>query len=595
MKCIYTLFIFIIPLLGQAQNCNDCTINLIDNLPEDTIYISVVPDATVGEYYEESISFRLPRTTDPVAANDPTVTAGITLDAITITSFTNLPTGFEWTPNQETYDLPEETDGCITLCGLPLVAGQYEMKATLTAQVSIITQNTSFTIMMNVLPAVSSTVGFDLINNSGCGSVEAAFENNIPSNGNEGYSYFWQFDNGLNSNLENPPTQTYDTPGTYYIDYEAIIDTIGFILTQVEVMTASCDDVSIPLITNGNPELYIRIKDENNVQIYESSFLDDTNAPVTFDLNLPMSEGNYTLEIWDEDGGIDGQDDNCGNINFNRGSNGLSTNGDVSAIFNIIHPTTTITARDSIVVFPIPEQPIIETNAPDILCDGERVILSVSNYSENIEWYQDSSIIANGFELDVTETGQYWAIYTDENGCSETSETLSFNFTGTPNAPVFSNDNNQLSLFEGVELPNEYQLQWYVEDEILEGETSPFLCAEMTGNYTLEILDIETGCSNNFSALIFWDDNFDCTTSTDEVAKTNIDVFPNPFNEVIFVESDEAILYLKLWNSMGQLVWNQSIPNTQRFEMSTFFLENGFYILEVETKAGSQFQKLVKE
>ena len=91
MRLIYTFFILLCSILSQAQNCDNCTVNLIDNLPEDTIYISIVPDATIGEYYEESISFRLPRTTDPVAASDPTVTAGITLDAITITSFTNLP------------------------------------------------------------------------------------------------------------------------------------------------------------------------------------------------------------------------------------------------------------------------------------------------------------------------------------------------------------------------------------------------------------------------------------------------------------------------------------------------------------------------
>ena len=51
----------------QAQ-CPGCTINLPAGIPADTIVVDSLPSAIKSIYYEETMSFRLPYTTDPLAA-----------------------------------------------------------------------------------------------------------------------------------------------------------------------------------------------------------------------------------------------------------------------------------------------------------------------------------------------------------------------------------------------------------------------------------------------------------------------------------------------------------------------------------------------
>jgi len=73
MKQIFTLFLSFITSLVFAFDCPNCTYELPTDLGVDTIYIDQVPDAVAGEYYETVISFRLPKTTTPVAATNSTI------------------------------------------------------------------------------------------------------------------------------------------------------------------------------------------------------------------------------------------------------------------------------------------------------------------------------------------------------------------------------------------------------------------------------------------------------------------------------------------------------------------------------------------
>ena len=78
----------------------------------------------------------------------------------------------------------------------------------------------------------------------GCGETEVEFTNNNPSAGytpipnqTQGFIYSWDFDNGNQSNQENPVNQTYTATGDYYIDYSCIIDTFGFTQEFTEALS----------------------------------------------------------------------------------------------------------------------------------------------------------------------------------------------------------------------------------------------------------------------------------------------------------------------------------------------------------------------
>ena len=596
MTKLFTIFLSFCSIGLYAQNCPTCIPSLPPNMAEDTIYLDEIPEATVGTYYEETISFRLPQTTTAVVELDSTIVPGINLDAIRVTAVNNLPAGISWTVNQDEYDLPDETDGCITLCGTALTFGDFDIEVSLTAQISILSQSTSVSLPMSVVPATSSTDGFTLVNNTGCGEVEVNLSNNVPSNGVEGFSYNWSFGNGLTSTEETPPNQVYDSPGTYYINYEATIDTVGYLLTQIDVETASCDDVSIPLVTNGEPELYIRILDANENLLYQSTYVDDTAAPVSFDFNVDLLPGeNYTLEIWDEDGGIDGMDDRCGSINFNTESTGIIENGDVSASMQIFHPVTTVTAMDSVQVFPIPDMPILTEVDISTACAEDELRLVVENYSENVQWFMDAEIVGTDPVYTTTIPGTYWAVYTNEFGCTSASEQVIYTPTPLPASPVYVNENNLLSLYELVELPDFYAFQWYLDGALLEDETESSHCSEVSGDYTLELTDLMTGCSNTFNSTIIINDAFDCTVGLENLIAQTVDVFPNPFHNEISIQGNEPIYRIVIWDMLGQKKWQQAEANQINWTINTDFLSKGIYVLEVESEAGIQLIKVLKK
>lgn len=86
---------------------------------------SAMPDAVVGEYYEESATFHLP----PIVL-DPG--SGLTVDFLSMTVMTveGMPAGLVFTPNilsGEYYPIQGDEYGCAVVCGTPLESGLFSV------------------------------------------------------------------------------------------------------------------------------------------------------------------------------------------------------------------------------------------------------------------------------------------------------------------------------------------------------------------------------------------------------------------------------------------------------------------------------------
>ena len=126
------LFCFVfLPLSLSAQNtCPACEVAVPDSLQVDTFFLQDLPDGSFQMPYNANISFRLPVNTTEVLFLDPTLPQDIGINSIQITSINNLPAGLVWEPNQSDYDLPEERNGCVRICGTPLQFGLFEVDIT---------------------------------------------------------------------------------------------------------------------------------------------------------------------------------------------------------------------------------------------------------------------------------------------------------------------------------------------------------------------------------------------------------------------------------------------------------------------------------
>ncbi len=598
-KYFYILFLLIFILIqGWAQEaCPGCLIAIPDDLAEDTAWLALAPDARAGVYYEADVSFRLPKTTTPVA--DEQTPPGLTISKITINNVVNMPPGLNWEANQLEFNPADTTDGCVRICGVPLQPGFYQVEVVLTARVLVSNSTTSFSFPILVRQSVTETDGFSMINNSGCGDLEVSFENKIPSEGRTGFSYLWDFGNGNYSVAENPVNQRYDRPGVYTVNYQAVVDTAGYKLSRVVVNEVACDD------TFNRPDLQIEIFDAEDGIVFRSEEFPNVIPPLTLDLDIPLDDGNYFIQIIDKDSGIDGGDDNCGAVNFNRYTNGKLFDNDMSVTINTTHPVDTLRAVDTVFVFAQPDPPLIKADIPDVLCQGDSLLL-MTDYTENVQWFQDSLPLLEGDTsfLKIGETAPYWVQYTSPDGCIAVSRQMIFAFPDPPEFPVFTNTGNQLTVFDPAALPRFAQLQWFLDGQPIEGANQTTYCIGESGEYRLTVDDWETGCSNSYSRTITYNPDFpNCVSSTaDPLAALLQDfrLFPNPNPGRLWLEwrrEDRHDVQLRIRNSQGQLLreenWLDLWGEVRRsLDISSF--PEGLYFVEMEMDGRKGNYRVVK-
>lgn len=593
------LFCFFATTWSFAQGpCSSCLLSLPDTLPADTIFLSPAPDGKVGAAYEGDLSFRVPQTTTPVADGEG-VPPGINISKITIETVNNVPPGLTWTASQTEFNLPEETDGCVRFCGTPLVPGLYMVEVVVKARVLVVDQQTSFSIPLLIEPARVVTQGFTAINTLGCGTVETEFQNNIPAHHQTGFSYFWDFGNGNVSLEENPPAQQYDEPGIYPVNYQAIVDTAGYFLTNVRVTEVTCSDAF-----NGAPDLQLKVYDAEQNEIYSSVVRRDVRPPQEFSLNLQIGPGNYSLTIWDDDDGIFGGDKNCGTFDFNRQSNGKLNDGDAQVEISVFHPVDTILSSDTVAVFEQPAPPVISLEEGPF-CRGDTVLLT-SSYPDGNQWLRDGDILpgAQADTVKVLTNGDYSVRYTSPDGCQAASLPAPLTFAAPPPEPVLSFENNLILVADSVSLPAGVQPAWLLNGELLAGAENAAFCIQESGLYTLLLTDPQTGCSSSSTLDVTYDPQFaGCVSNRDafDAVVERVQLFPNPSAGPVQLEmtlGQANLLDLDLLDLYGRALWSErrtAGPGEERQVLDFSHLPSGMYLLRLRIDRAQRTFRLVLE
>ncbi|MEM1218635.1 MAG: PKD domain-containing protein [Bacteroidota bacterium] len=557
MKRFWTLITLLLFAQFSYAQCPGCIVDL-PSLPEDTIFLGMAPDGQANAYYEADVSFRMPKTTTPVSVVDPDIPPGLTIDDVEITGVTGLPLGMEWEANQTFFEVATETDGCVRLCGTPLVSDSFFVLVNLNATVFGITQTASFEFPLYIGPATTTNDGFSMSNNIACGSTTVDFTNNVPSDGQTGYAYTWDFGNNTSSTDENPAPVTYSEPGIYEVNFAATIDTTGTLLTGVTVLNSDCGDINIPPFNN--PDLYIRIENPSGGLLYQSPIQDNVVPPTVFSIVLPIGPGDYTLEVIDDD--LIGEQ-SCGTVTFNQSTSGILVDEELEVEVDLVTPMTIIQTVDTVFVYEIPATPSINADPTTaISCDEEPVILS-TNYDENLQWFNDTVLLlgATNQSLMVTESGNYFVEFTSTDGCTVQSDMILVGAASSPPSPVFSANSYLLTLDVADVLPIDFTVQWFLEDEAINGANDLSYCMTESGSYGLEVTDLTTGCTSLFIASQSFDPDGTCTTNTEEALREIIQLYPNPASDWVTITGGFTFMgYLELVNVRGQQVWQAQGP-----------------------------------
>ena len=248
-----------------------------------------------------------------------------------------------------------------------------------------------------------------------------------------------------------------------------------------------------------NLNVLVRVRDalnSNNFDIsdYVFSLSKSVSANISYYQSLDLCDGD-TLELYS-----------------NQGYENLWSTGETTPEINILNSGQYfLTVTDSTGCQDIsdiitttfstpPPQPIISTNGPTILCEGESVVLS-SNYSSGNLW---TPIGIAAQDISVTQSGVYNVSHTS-GGCSVVSQPIQVIVNSNPQAPIISSNspvNYNGSILLSSNLINGAQYNWSGPNGYSSNLQNPSILSAENTNEGLYYLSIEeNGCVSDTSVL----------------------------------------------------------------------------------------------
>jgi subtilisin family serine protease len=173
---------------------------------------------------------------------------------------------------------------------------------------------------------------------------------------------------------------------------------------------------------------------------------------------------------------------------------------------------------------------------------------------------------------------------TDINGCvqhesypiNEPSE-ININIITTPMSGKDANDGSLEATPTGGTPP--FTFEWST------GLSDALITDLSYDDYSITVTDFN-GCTNNKTATI------DYVSGINDRDLSNINIFPNPTNGLVYIQSENTINQIRLFDSIGRLIMTAN--NTSKIDLTT--LSKGIYVVEISDISENSFNyKLIKE
>ena len=237
-----------------------------------------------------------------------------------------------------------------------------------------------------------------------------------------------------------------------------------------------------------------------------------------------------------------------------------------------------------ITVNPLPSTPTITPSGSTTICDGETVTLSSSQGTGNA-WSTGETTQ----DIDVTASGTIDLVYTDANGCSATSAPITITVNPLPTVS-----------FAALSQVCDYTSSFTLSGESPAGGTfsgpgvsgndfDPATAGLGTHTITYEYTDAN-GCTNTATQDII----VDACLTVDEATQIGLLIYPNPTNNVLFVELNGNFNYT-VQDARGRLITSGN--GTDKTSIPFRNVETGVYFINVtdQTNQSISTTRVVKQ
>lgn len=492
MKKLLFSFVLLFGLVSiqaneAAAQCPGCVIDpncgVGLNPIEPALCPATLPNAIQGQPYDENATFFMPRDfTDSGSGQD------VTLNSVTVTSVTGMPQGLNYECDQPgcaytvTND-PATQRGCVKMCGIPAVPGSYniviQVVANVTTPIGTINQPTGFTLPLIVEPAPGGNCCFSYDPPSACGELDVTYEGLLNFEPLQPTTYDWDFGNGNTETGATPPVENYNTPGDYYPELTTTV--YNYVLTDVSVTASGsgwCGDIeeiSLFGVCQGAPDLFFDYA--NNGQTYTSSEGSNELTTSWSNLGIELNTLVFSMTFWDSDG--TSQNDNLGALAFSVNSAGTFnfSNDEVFGTYTIgTVVDTVIVTQDTVSVFPVPAQPTLSYTPAQQVCAGDSILVDGPAGPYQYQWLNSGSFVSDSTAIWVNATAQGWyslLVIDTTYFCGTESDSALIEILAIPQPPQL--DYNSTSGNIEMMNPNGYDVEWYNDGVLVQGETGDTL------------------------------------------------------------------------------------------------------------------------
>lgn len=224
------------------------------------------------------------------------------------------------------------------------------------------------------------------------------------------------------------------------------------------------------------------------------------------------------------------------------------------------------------------------------LCEGDTATLAASAHPTlTYQWQKDG--VNTGTDtsiLHVTGSGVYSVITQVGSNCVDTSNAVTVTVHSLP-VPVITNTNNVLTTGTFA------TYQWYRNTVAISGATTNTYTATENGTYTVKVTN-ENDCEGTAA-------NVQVTgvTGIDDINHlANVSVYPNPANDVLYVNLPQSVTAVSadIINLQGQVVLSQPLTKSTAatsLKIKIDAITSGVYFLKINTQNERKTFKFTKQ
>jgi hypothetical protein len=231
---------------------------------------------------------------------------------------------------------------------------------------------------------------------------------------------------------------------------------------------------------------------------------------------------------------------------------------------------------DSISII-VNQPPNISINAqPSTICQGDTAIITATGAHH---YYWSSNANNDIISVSPNSSTSYIVTGYSDDGCSS-SVSIAIIVKPTPPKPiVIITNNSPFILMSTANMGN----QWYLNDNLISGATDQTYTVNENGNYfTIVTID---GCSSLPSNQITINN-----VGINDYSDNEILVYPNPAQDIIYIQSNQPIIEANIINNLGQLVAHYSETGIISIDQ----LANGVYQIMIKTENNIVVLPLIK-